>query len=347
LEEQEKQEIAFGQSQAQQETANSSTSSASALNTCGEHCVFEGRTETCKEHLQRVAYQEFLGDPRSCARARDVAIKRCPICGQCSMEAAGCQILAPVTTPKPPEKNCDNVCGFDGKFVTCKVRIQWASSNTFQFREESCRLGHDLVQKQCVACQTCPLEKANCTDSDAVAAGLTPPPSMPSPYDCEKGLSNWQMGWTQDKSAWCCKHQGKGCPMASVDHDGPREKPKHECLKDLGHSQDDWDDEKRAWCCEHEHLGCSAHAIFKKFDNHPGSPQTGAQLRKPSPSFRGTLVVLALMSAAGLLVLLAVLSFVRHCSRVTVTTAVIKAQRSYSRELMGCNKDGGSALALE
>jgi hypothetical protein len=315
--------------------------------TCDEHCFFEGKTETCKAHLQRVAFEEFLGDPRSCALARQVAIKRCPVCEHCSLQSAGCKILAPVTTPKPPEKNCDNVCGFDGKFVTCKVRIQWASSHTFQFRDNSCKLGHELVQKQCVACGTCPLEKANCTDSDPDAPGAPPPPVSPSPYDCDKGLSNWQMGWTQDKGSWCCKHEGKGCPTGSVDHDGPVEKPKHDCLKGLGHFEDEWDDEKRAWCCNHEHLGCSAHAIFKKFDNHAGPSPGGLQLRKQSPPSHHTLTVLVLLSASGSLVLLATLSLVRHYRRATtVRNTMPSAPQSYSRELIG-GKAAGIVMALE
>merc|ERR1712232_1416503 len=41
----------------------------------------------------------------------------------------------------------------------------------------------------------------------------TPPPTTSLPYDCQAGVSNWQMGWSDPKKAWCCAHGGKGCAL--------------------------------------------------------------------------------------------------------------------------------------
>jgi hypothetical protein len=55
------------------------------------------------------------------------------------------------------------------------------------------------------------------TPSDAPPATEGPDPvgepdaGTSRPYDCEAGYSNWQAGWSDDKKAWCCDNEQKGC----------------------------------------------------------------------------------------------------------------------------------------
>jgi Ca2+-binding EF-hand superfamily protein len=35
----------------------------------------------------------------------------------------------------------------------------------------------------------------------------------PKPYDCEAGLDNWAIGWSQEKKKWCCEGSNVGCEV--------------------------------------------------------------------------------------------------------------------------------------
>jgi len=47
-----------------------------------------------------------------------------------------------------------------------------------------------------------------------------PEPQHSDPYDCEAGFSNWQMGWSDSKKAWCCEHAQLGCAQKRSLTDG-------------------------------------------------------------------------------------------------------------------------------
>lgn len=124
-----------------------------------------------------------------------------------------------------------------------------------------------------------------------VGVGGQPATTPKPPFDCNLGLENSWLGWSDGKKAWCCQFQHKGCaagtapavgtvvqqpgaqqPVAAaqppqlpvavgVGHGlaghsqaaaGHVPKPYH-CDNGLSSS---WKPGKKAWCCKHETKGC-------------------------------------------------------------------------------------------
>lgn len=152
-------------------TTSTSTRTTNTSDGCDKVCHFAGKDQTCKAHIHHTAVHEFLGDPDSCPKARILTIERCPVCSQCSLKAAGCNVLGHLSTTVPsPVQACNNVCELNGQFAPCKSRIQWASRNMFQTKQQPCALAHKLVQSQCMSCGDCSMEAADCTDPAAAPA---------------------------------------------------------------------------------------------------------------------------------------------------------------------------------
>eukprot|EP00913_Durusdinium_trenchii_P031395 g29395.t1 len=64
------------------------------------------------------------------------------------------------------------------------------------------------------------------------------------PYDCDAGLSNWHVEWSEGKKFWCCEHRSKGCEAASSPYD---------CSSGYSSWQSTWTPGKKTWCCEKQH----------------------------------------------------------------------------------------------
>jgi len=77
------------------------------------------------------------------------------------------------------------------------------------------------------------------------------PPEKPAilPYDCSGDATS--SDWTPGKTAWCCKHEQKGCPKGFSPTPS-----RFDCLAGLANWQAAWSAEKKAWCCQHEQKGC-------------------------------------------------------------------------------------------
>merc|ERR1719401_772660 len=67
--------------------------------------------------------------------------------------------------------------------------------------------------------------------------------------------ATWAAGWSVAKKAWCCQHQGKGCPPKAS---GCGSSQPYDCAAGFANWQAGWSAPKKAWCCQHEGKGCAA-----------------------------------------------------------------------------------------
>jgi len=61
-------------------------------------------------------------------------------------------------------------------------------------------------------------------------------------FDCQDGLDNFEVLWSEEKKHWCCQHKEAGCLPPFDCNDAPD-----------GWA---WPAMKKEWCCEHEKRGC-------------------------------------------------------------------------------------------
>jgi len=78
------------------------------------------------------------------------------------------------------------------------------------------------------------------------------PTTSSVPYDCEAGLDEWVLGWSDEKKRWCCSHRGKGCSAAAPAL--PTEP--FDCAMDYSDWAKHWSYRKKAWCCRQYARGC-------------------------------------------------------------------------------------------
>jgi hypothetical protein len=90
--------------------------------------------------------------------------------------------------------------------------------------------------------------------------------SVPVAFDCQAGYSKWQKGWSDEKKAFCCEHEGMGCQEFNcgdsttsdfADWSIPKRKW---CCKQSGKYE--WPVEQAAWCCQHEEVGCPSKPTY-------------------------------------------------------------------------------------
>jgi len=70
-----------------------------------------------------------------------------------------------------------------------------------------------------------------------------------TPFDCQAGRQNWEMGWSRRKKSWCCQHQGLGCPAGNAS-------AFYDCWDGLPTPDSGWSPEKRDWCCQNQGVAC-------------------------------------------------------------------------------------------
>jgi len=75
------------------------------------------------------------------------------------------------------------------------------------------------------------------------------PNSMPKPFDCSAGYTNWIKGWSDEKKEWCCEHETLGC----TDHTTAAP---FDCMAGLSIWQTGWSRAKQNHCCRNEAKGC-------------------------------------------------------------------------------------------
>jgi len=82
--------------------------------------------------------------------------------------------------------------------------------------------------------------------------------------DCRAGISNWEMGWSSWKKEWCCKHENIGCPSTT-----PSSAP-YDCNEGLANWLNLWSAGKKSWCCKNKGLGCTTTTTSCHVDCHVG-----------------------------------------------------------------------------
>jgi len=80
-------------------------------------------------------------------------------------------------------------------------------------------------------------------------------------FDCMSGYvySNWQERWSDQKKAWCCEHEKRGCnvTVTTPKHHTQSAGPVHyDCAADAAQWRRSWSAGKRVWCCLMERKGC-------------------------------------------------------------------------------------------
>mmetsp|Transcript_87572 Transcript_87572/g.187885 ORF Transcript_87572/g.187885 Transcript_87572/m.187885 type:complete len:431 (+) Transcript_87572:50-1342(+) len=191
---------------------------------------------------------------------------------------------------------CDQVCKFQGKYATCRSRMEEATEHQFQGQANACTLAHKLVLQQCgEICERCSQSEAGCPGATTsmpydCAAGVSHwrkgwsankkiwccqaggGSNVPGCvditthclWDCKAGYSNWQKGWSIAKKEWCCRHENVACPFSTT------QAPPYDCLAGFDQWRTDWSDSKKVWCCANEGKGCPSTSHSCKWDCEAG-----------------------------------------------------------------------------
>mmetsp|Transcript_103561 Transcript_103561/g.221487 ORF Transcript_103561/g.221487 Transcript_103561/m.221487 type:complete len:388 (-) Transcript_103561:117-1280(-) len=78
-------------------------------------------------------------------------------------------------------------------------------------------------------------------------------------FDCEAGYSNWKLGWSIDKKAWCCDHFALACPPKTTSEP-------FDCTAGYSKWRHGWSVEKKAWCCDNARRGCPEDQTTVRYD---------------------------------------------------------------------------------
>merc|ERR1712039_646231 len=100
-------------------------------------------------------------------------------------------------------------------------------------------------------------KKGWCCQNKQKACPGDPAPQVPAPvpapaqpvaesYDCDAGLANAAIGWSDPKKAWCCANQQKGCGLTEA----------FDCEAGFWNWHLGWSEEKKAWCCANKQKAC-------------------------------------------------------------------------------------------
>jgi len=93
----------------------------------------------------------------------------------------------------------------------------------------------------------------------------------PLRYNCLDGLQDSLEGWLEDKQAWCCVHERRGCPP-----------PLFNCSSDDAGMRS-WPLAQQEWCCKFERLACpTTTMVFEPA--LPPEEEEPQRLRGPSGS---------------------------------------------------------------
>merc|ERR1712107_733295 len=93
--------------------------------------------------------------------------------------------------------------------------------------------------------------------------------TSPEPYDCDAGFSNWALGWSASKKAYCCNTYSKGCPTTapplvpipapapmSIPMPAPTTMHVYDCDAGYSNWEKGWSTTKKVFCCLHKKIGC-------------------------------------------------------------------------------------------
>ncbi|CAK0885550.1 unnamed protein product, partial [Prorocentrum cordatum] len=95
--------------------------------------------------------------------------------------------------------------------------------------------------------------------------------------DCDVDLENWETAWSEEKLAWCCEHEQRGCPQAPGAGTGtstsapPGAFQGFDCAAGFDNWGMLWPKEKVGWCCKHEQRACEGPGSAE--DANPSPPE--------------------------------------------------------------------------
>lgn len=134
----------------------------------------------------------------------------------------------------------------------------------FNCRKEDVASGasatHWLPIKQRWCCQHrnvgCPSFPDSEADKMALLARIAVE-TTPAPHNCSAGADMWEIAWSLEKMAWCCKQVGRGCRQKISTPAPVQAAPAApNCSKGVASLEISWSLDKMAWCCEQVGLGC-------------------------------------------------------------------------------------------
>lgn len=88
-------------------------------------------------------------------------------------------------------------------------------------------------------------EKKKLDENTTKEKAAAPAPAAAEPaedFDCDAGLANWKLGWSQPKKDHCCQTKHVGCEF--------------DCDAALSNWKTAWSDKKKEYCCEEAKKGC-------------------------------------------------------------------------------------------
>mmetsp|Transcript_17047 Transcript_17047/g.34824 ORF Transcript_17047/g.34824 Transcript_17047/m.34824 type:complete len:390 (+) Transcript_17047:50-1219(+) len=102
-------------------------------------------------------------------------------------------------------KGCAAQCTRANATASCGSHVRHAARHRFRHEPEACTVAHRAVLGECPSCVACTLGDTGC---DVPTSSR----SSASKYNCKAGYTNFVLGWSRAKKAWCCEHEDRGCP---------------------------------------------------------------------------------------------------------------------------------------
>jgi hypothetical protein len=94
----------------------------------------------------------------------------------------------------------------------------------------------------------CKLEEKKKLDENTTAAPA-PAAAEPADFDCDAGVANWKLGWSQAKKDHCCQTLHVGCEF--------------DCEAGYSNWKQGWSDKKKEYCCEVAKKGCKEDELIE------------------------------------------------------------------------------------
>jgi len=210
---------------------------------CDTLCDVGGELASCRSRIRWASLNEFTWELDACTQAHLEVLRECPVCGICSLAAAGCAArppttAVPVTTPVP----------FD-----CLAGLAvWAEVWTAPKQSWCCNYRH-------LGCPTTPRLSTTSTSTSSTSMPTILVTTSSAPYDCVTGFSDFERAWSAGRKAWCCIHAHRACPVTSFVETSVAPRllstvQPYDCNDVLPLMQ--WCEQQRKWCCERQGVGC-------------------------------------------------------------------------------------------
>ena len=82
-------------------------------------------------------------------------------------------------------------------------------------------------------------------------APATSPEQLLEEFDCKEGFDNWELGFSEAKKEWCCRHHAIACPVATS-----TSMEEFDCKEGFDNWELGFSEAKKEWCCRHHAMAC-------------------------------------------------------------------------------------------